>query len=204
MVYQCILNSWVHQIACLLPAPGRLSYVHRKCKLGMTEINDIVIREMKSDEKFMLEDLLYAAIYQSDIKDPIPRSVINYPKLRGYIENFGQKQDDYFLVADLEGQIIGGVWVRILADEIKGYGNIDDKTPEFAISVFKEYQNQGIGTLLMKRMISYLTANQYSQASLSVQKQNYAVKMYKNLGFEIFDENEEDFIMIVKFGMDGK
>jgi ribosomal protein S18 acetylase RimI-like enzyme len=166
----------------------------------MLEINDITIREIKPEEEIILEDLLYASIYQSDLKVTIPRSVIYIPEVQVYIENFGQKPDDYILVADLKGQIIGGVWVRILAGEFKGYGNIDDKTPEFAVSVFQEYRKQGIGTLLMKQMISCLTTRGYSQASLSVQKQNYAVKMYKDLGFEIIDENEEDFIMILKFG----
>ena len=32
--------------------------------------------------------------------------------------------------------------------------------------------------------------------SFAVQKQNYAVKMYKNVGFEIVDENEEEYIMV--------
>jgi ribosomal protein S18 acetylase RimI-like enzyme len=165
----------------------------------MIEIKEINIRGIKSEEAHILEDLLYAAIYQPDTAVPIPRSVINSPEVRVYIENFGQKSDDYCLVADLEGQIIGGVWARVLSDEPKGYGNIDDKTPEFAISVFREFQKQGIGTLLMTKMINYLKRNKYYQASLSVQKENYAVKMYKNLGFGIIDENEEDFLMILEF-----
>ena len=36
----------------------------------------------------------------------------------------------------------------------------------------------------------------YKKTSLAVQKQNYAVKMYKNVGFEIVDENEEEYIMV--------
>ena len=36
----------------------------------------------------------------------------------------------------------------------------------------------------------------YKQASLAVQKANYAVRMYKNVGFEITDENEEEYIMM--------
>jgi len=31
---------------------------------------------------------------------------------------------------------------------------------------------------------------------LAVQKENYAVKMYKNIGFKIIDENEEEYIML--------
>ena len=164
----------------------------------MININEIVIREIKVEEETFLKDLLYEAIYQTDITNPIPIEVINDPEIQVYIQNYGKKKDDYCLVADLNGQIIGGVWVRVLADEIKGYGNIDDKTPEFAISVYYEYRKQGIGVLLMKKMISYLTHNGYFQTSLSVQKKNYAVKMYKKLGFEIIDEKEEDYLMLLK------
>ena len=166
----------------------------------MINIDNIVIREIEPDEVGKLEDLLYEAVFQPDIENPIPRSVIDVPEVRVYIENFGHKADDYCLVADLNGQIIGGVWVRVLADDIKGYGNVDDRTPEFAISIFKEYRNLGIGMHLMEKMISYLTKNEYLQVSLSVQKGNYAVKMYKNLGFEIINENDEDYIMLLILG----
>ena len=30
----------------------------------------------------------------------------------------------------------------------------------------------------------------------SVQKANYAVKMYENVGFKIIDENDEEYIMV--------
>ena len=159
---------------------------------------EIIIREIKSDEISILEDMLYESIYQPDEANPISREVINVPKVRVYIDNFAQKKDDYCLVADLNGQIIGAVWVRILADEIKGYGNVDDKTPEFAISLFKEYRKQGIGTMLMKKMISYLIEKDYNQTSLSVQKENYAVRMYQKLGFEIIGENNKDYLMLLK------
>ena len=159
---------------------------------------EIIIREIKSDEVSILEDMLYESIYQPDETNPISREVINVPKVRVYIDNFAQKKDDYCLVADLNGQIIGAVWVRILADEIKGYGNVDNKTPEFAISLFKEYRKQGIGTMLMKKMISYLVEKDYKQTSLSVHKENYAVRMYQKLGFEIIGENNEDYLMLLK------
>lgn len=39
----------------------------------------------------------------------------------------------------------------------------------------------------------------YNQASLAVQKANYAIKMYKKVGFEIVDENEKEYTMICHF-----
>ena len=47
-------------------------------------------------------------------------------------------------------------------------------------------------------MLNKLKNAGYRQASLAVQKENYAVKMYKKVGFEIVDENNEEYIMICK------
>ncbi|NDO30105.1 GNAT family N-acetyltransferase [Enterocloster clostridioformis] len=38
----------------------------------------------------------------------------------------------------------------------------------------------------------------YKQTSLSVQKANYAVNMYQKIGFEVVNENDEEYIMICR------
>ena len=48
----------------------------------------------------------------------------------------------------------------------------------------------------MQEMFTTLRNAGYIQASLSVQKANYAAKMYLKLGFEIISENEEEYIMV--------
>ena len=65
-----------------------------------------------------------------------------------------------------------------------------------AISVLKEYRGLGIGSKLMKQILKALKEQGYKQVSLSVQKENYAVDMYKKVGFRILNENKEDYIMI--------
>ena len=50
----------------------------------------------------------------------------------------------------------------------------------------------------MLTMIKYLQERDYIQTSLNVKKENYAVKLYKKLGFEIIDENDEDYLMLLK------
>ena len=150
------------------------------------------IREMQAYEYPLLEDFLYRAIYQPDKTNLAPRSIISKPELQIYIEDFGKKKDDYCFCAEVDNKIVGAVWVR----NINGYGSIDDVTVEFAISVFDEYQKMGIGTSLMKKMIEHLKEWNYPKASLAVQKENYALKMYLKVGFEIVDENEQEYIMI--------
>lgn len=76
------------------------------------------------------------------------------------------------------------------------YGHIDDETPSFAISLYKDYRGYGIGTDLMIKMLEILKKDGYKKASLAVKKANYAVKMYKKVGFEIIYENEEEYIMV--------
>jgi GNAT superfamily N-acetyltransferase len=110
-----------------------------------------------------------------------------------------KKHGDFCMLAELNGKTVGGAWLRILNDEIKGFGNIDSETPELAIAVFKEYRHLGIGTGLLNNIID-LTFNSrgYKQISLSVDKASYAVEMYRKLGFEIVKENERDYTMVLK------
>ena len=61
-----------------------------------------------------------------------------------------------------------------------------------------KFTNNSIGTNLMEQILKKLKMQGYKQASLSVQKMNYAVHMYLKVGFEIVDENDEEYIMICK------
>ena len=45
-------------------------------------------------------------------------------------------------------------------------------------------------------MLSELKSRGYKRTSLAVQKANYAVKMYKKVGFSVIDENDEEYIMV--------
>lgn len=158
----------------------------------MGKLMDYKIREMKSMEYPLLNDFLYEAIFIPEGAEAPPRSVIDLPDLQIYVAAFGKEKSDKALVAEIEGKIVGAVWVRIMND----YGHIDEDTPSFAISLNKEYRGLGIGTAMMREMLSALKNDGYKQASLSVQKANYAVQMYLNLGFEVCSENDEEYIMV--------
>lgn len=150
-----------------------------------------IIREIKKQEYIFLNDFLYEAIFVPEGVEAPSRSIINKPELQVYISEFGDKKDDICFVAEIDFHIIGAVWVRDMND----YGHIDSGVPSFAISLYKEYRGYGIGTELMKKMLAELKLRGYKKASLAVQKKNYAVKMYKKLGFKIIDENDEEYIM---------
>lgn len=148
------------------------------------------LRHMRNDEGALLEDFLYEAIYVPEgFKGEIPRSIIHDdPKCRAAFEGFGSLPDDRALVAEADGRVVGACWVRT-TDE---YGHIDDATPSFSISLYEEYRGQGIGGAMMRQMLDELRRAGYARASLSVQKENPALRLYERLGFEIIGDGEDE------------
>lgn len=165
-------------------------------QINIIEISDgelsYTIRPITSQEYSLLDDFLYEAIFIPEGVEAPPKDIIKAPELQVYVESFGTREGDICFVAEISGKVVGAVWVRIMDD----YGHVEDGVPSFAISLYKEYRGYGIGTALMKRMLVELQTKGYKKASLAVQKANYAVKMYKKVGFEIIDENDEEYIMM--------
>ncbi len=156
---------------------------------------EYIVREIREEEIVLLDDFLYEAIYVPEGKEAPPKDIINKQDMQVYIAGFGNEKDDNCLVAEIDGKVVGAVWTRIMDD----YGHIDNETPSFAISLKKEYRGFGIGTTLMQEMLALLKRKGYEKVSLSVQKANYAYKMYLKVGFEIIGENEEEYIMVNVF-----
>ena len=162
---------------------------------------NVLIRELKSEEYSMLKEFTYQAVFQRDRSSPVSRTVLDDPNIMMYYEDFG-KPDDNCLVVEADNRVVGAVWTRILSGAVRGFGNIDEHTPEFGISLFEEYRGKGLGTKLMKNMLELLKQKGYKKCSLAVQKDNYAVRMYKNVGFSVIAEKDEEYLMV--FELDKK
>lgn len=50
----------------------------------------------------------------------------------------------------------------------------------------------------MKSILKKLKEHGYSKVSLSVSKNNYAFRLYQDLGFEVIHEREDDYLMMCK------
>lgn len=154
-----------------------------------------IIRKMDAAEYPLLKEFCYESIFVPEGEPIPPRSVVEHPLMQVYYAGFGSEKHDIAFVAETDGNIVGAVWVRIMDD----FGHIDNDTPSFAIAVHMEYRGKGIGTALMKRMLTELQACGYKQASLSCQKANRAVDLYRQLGFRVVRETEEEYIMVINF-----
>lgn len=138
--------------------------------------------------------MFYTALHVPEGAAPFPKSIIEAPHLAKYIANWG-RPDDIALVAEKDGQLIGAVWCRLLKAAEKGYGYVDDQTPELSLAIHANFRNQGLGTQLMEKAFIALVEKDFSQVSLSVDQDNKAVNLYKRVGFEIVEEVETAFTM---------
>lgn len=155
------------------------------------------IRIMRENEYALLDDFFYEAIYVPEgFEGEVPRSVVyDDPKCHAAIKDFGTLPDDHALVAEADGKIVGACWAGI-RDE---YGHMNDETPSLSISLYKEYRGLGIGTALIRGMLSLLREKGYGRVSLSVQKENCAaVHVYEKAGFRIMGDgaDESEWLMV--------
>ena len=152
------------------------------------------IRPLKSEKIPLLEEFLYQAIFIPQGLEPLPRSILKEPDLEMYIKDFGQQPDDWALAAEVDGLLVGVVWVRIMKD----YGYFDDQTPSLSISFLPDFRGQGLGQQLMTAMLDLLKAKGYPSVSLSVSKDNPAVRFYQRLGFVTVEEREDNYLMLCR------
>ena len=142
-------------------------------------MKEIIVRRMKTEEYSLLKEFTYMAIYvPHGVKMP-PKSIVEQPALKIYYQ-------------ESDNKIVGAVWTRIVND----FGHIDDDVPSLAIAVSKESRGNGIGTRLLLEMIEVLKKERFSAVSLSVQKENFAVKLYERAGFEVVKDNGEELVML--------
>lgn len=151
-----------------------------------------IIRKIRPEEHDLLREFLYQAIYLPEGMEPPPRSVVDLPELQVYIADFGTRPGDHCIVAEAAGKVVGAAWCRIMAD----YGHIDNDTPSLAISLLPEYRGLGIGTQLLNALLLLLRENGYQRASLSVQKENPALRLYQRAGFRILAEKGTEYLML--------
>ena len=151
-----------------------------------------IIRKIRPEEHDLLREFLYQAIYLPEGVEPPPRSVVDLPELQVYVTDFGTRPGDYCMAAEAEGKVVGAAWCRIMED----YGHMDSDTPSLAISLLPEYRGQGTGTRLLNGLLHLLWKNGYRRASLSVQKENPALRLYRRTGFRILAEKGTEYLML--------
>ncbi len=81
--------------------------------------------------------------------------------------------------------IIAAAWYRLYPAKAPGYGFVAEDIPELSVAVLPEYRGMGVGTELLRALISRGTEVGYRAISLSVDARNPALRLYERLGFRV-------------------
>lgn len=152
------------------------------------------IRRIRSVDTDFMAEMLYEAIFVPDGAPPPPRSVIEWREISRYLENWG-RAGDFGVVAMVDGMKAGAAWCRLFAEDDKGFGFVDERTPELTIALKKEFRGRGIGTVLLKAMIEAAEKLGFQAISLSVDERNKAAHLYVREGFAVVSKKRRSLTM---------
>jgi len=149
----------------------------------MTTVSHSIRRLSPADQRFLWE-MLYESLHVPKDGTPFPRDVIDRPELAKYVRGWGRAGDMGLVAVDAGGGgPIGAAWLRLLAGDERGYGYVDDETPELGMAVLHAYRGRGVGSELLGRLLES-AATVYRSVCLSVSADNPAVRLYERAGFE--------------------
>lgn len=136
-----------------------------------------------ADDVKLLRTLLYeAAFWRPGVERQELDQALADPELARYVEGFGLS-GDFGVVAEQDAEPLGAAWWRHLTADSPGYGFIDEATPEVSLAVFPSRRGRGVGTALLRALLSEAREREVAKLSLSVERDNPAVALYRRLGF---------------------
>ena len=154
------------------------------------------IRRLSPSDQQFLREMLYQSLHVPEGSPPFPRDIINGPELAKYVRAWGRAGDMGFVAVDVDsGEPIGAAWLRLLTGDERGYGYVDDETPELGMAVMPGHRGRGVGSELLGRLLQS-AGEVYRAVSLSVSADNPAVRLYERAGFERVSECGDSLTMV--------
>lgn len=160
-----------------------------------TDKQKITIRNASPTDQDFLFTMLYQSIFVPPGTAPPGPDIVNEPSIRQYVEEWGRPGDFALIASDADGVPVGAVWLRYFSAEKPGYGYVDDTCPEMGIAVDTPHRGQGIGTRLLDALFALINP-ETERISLSVDKENPAVSLYRRFGFQTLSESEGSLTMV--------
>ncbi|HNS73413.1 MAG TPA: N-acetyltransferase [bacterium] len=156
---------------------------------------NVIIRPLTPEDEPFLWEMLYEAVYVPEGEPRPPRKIVRLPEIARYVQEWATEGGYGFLAGDSgTGQAVGAAWLRLLTGTNRGFGYVNDATPELCIAVLPGHRGRGIGTQLLARLFE--SGCGYATVSLSVSMANPALRLYQRFGFEIVGSVGDSYTMI--------
>lgn len=94
------------------------------------------------------------------------------------------------------GKLLGAAWLRHLPATDAGYGYIRDDVAELTMGVVKARRGQGVGRALLREVLAAARSVGVPAVSLSVERANFAARLYAAEGFRTVESFEDADTML--------
>jgi ribosomal protein S18 acetylase RimI-like enzyme len=152
------------------------------------------LRALTSADQNALWDIFHIALWDPPPAPLRPRELLQHPEVRIYAEDWGNREGDIGVVAEVDGKVAGACWMRLVKGG-QGLSYMDDETPQLGIGLFPQYQHKGYGEPLMRAALKAAAAR-FRQVALSVHPENPAQNLYRRCGFVQVDVRRTYLIMV--------
>ncbi|RSD08147.1 GNAT family N-acetyltransferase [Amycolatopsis eburnea] len=126
------------------------------------------------------------------------RHVLAAPDTAHYIAGW-PRETDLGVVAEVDGERAGAAWLRFFPPDDPGYGFVAADVPELTIGVAAAWRGRGVGRALLDAVEARAKEAGIARISLSVERKNFAQKLYLAAGYEVTGAGTAQSDTMVKF-----
>jgi len=137
-----------------------------------------------SDGAFLADMTVEAATWRAGTVRP-RHEVLSSSDHRRYVAGWMRPGDAGFVAESPSGEPVGAAWYRMFPRDEPGFGWIGTGVPELIIGVRPLWRAHGAGRALLQRLDDHARSQGFARISLSVERDNYAVSLYRSEGFAV-------------------
>ncbi len=139
---------------------------------------------VQADGGFLADMVVEAANWRQGGSRP-RHQILASEEYSRYVSGWMRPGDEGFVALADHDEAIGAAWYRVFPRSDPGFGYVGTGVPELIIGVKPLWRAQGVGRELMRSLADHARSRGLSRLSLSVERGNYAVTLYRSEGFAV-------------------
>ncbi|WP_375384946.1 GNAT family N-acetyltransferase [uncultured Microbacterium sp.] len=139
---------------------------------------------VQADGAFLGDMVVEAANWRQGAARP-RHEVLASPEHIRYISGWIRPGDAGFVALDGNDEPIGATWYRTFPRTDPGFGYVGTGVPELTIGVRPIWRAHGVGRALLHQLGDLARSQGFGRLSLSVERGNFAVTLYRSEGFAV-------------------
>jgi GNAT superfamily N-acetyltransferase len=142
------------------------------------------VRPAEQADGSFLADMVVEAVNWSGAVRP-RHEILSAPEHLRYVSGWMRPGDAGYVALDDNDTPVGAAWYRMFPRTDPGFAYVGTAVPELIIGVRPIWRAHGVGRALLQRLAGSARAAGFARMSLSVERGNFAVTLYRSEGFAV-------------------